>query len=70
MKELNDNDLEQVVGGIGTITKEEDIKTKWEKVGIKIIEVNGFTEYYLIKDGSKISPKKALEIYTSNGGII
>ena len=70
MKELNDNDLEQVVGGIGTTTKEEDIKTKWEKVGIKIIEVNGFTEYYLIKDGSKISPKKALEIYTSNGGII
>lgn len=70
MKRLNDNELELVVGGIGNITRDKDIETKWEKVGVRIIKENGFTEYYLIEDGTKISPKKALEIYTSRGGML
>ena len=68
VKELNDEELETIAGGIGSSNSENINKEKWEKFGIKIVEVNGFVEYYLIKDGTKISPKKALEIYTANGG--
>lgn len=68
MKELNDDELDKIAGGIGNSNTNNDNKEKWEKVGIKIVEVNGFAEYYLIKDGTKLSPKKALEIYTANGG--
>ena len=68
MKELNDDELDKIAGGIGNSNTNNDNKEKWEKVGIKIVEVNGFAEYYLIKDGTKLSPKKALEIYTVNGG--
>ena len=68
MKELNDEELDKVAGGIGNSNEENSNIEKWAKVGIKIVEVNGFVEYYLIKDGTKLSPKKALEIYTANGG--
>ena len=68
-KELNDDELDNIAGGVGNGEK-NDKKEKWAKVGIKIVELNGFAEYYLIKDGTKISPKKAIEIYTANGGIL
>lgn len=68
MKELYDDELDDIAGGIGNSNTNNDNKEKWAKVGIKIVEVNGFAEYYLIKDGTKLSPKKALEIYISNGG--
>ena len=68
MKGLNDDELDNIAGGIGNSNRESSNKEKWAKVGIRIVEVNGFAEYYLIKDGTKISPKKALEIYTANGG--
>ena len=68
MKELNDDELDKVAGGIGNSNEATSNKEKWAKVGIKIVEVNGFAEYYLIKDGTKLSPKKAIEIYTANGG--
>lgn len=71
MKELKEEELDNISGGITTTdNSEEIIKEKWKKVGIKIVQVNGYTEYYLIKDGTKISPKKALEIYTVNGGTL
>lgn len=66
MKKLNDNDLKQVSGGINQ--NNESNEKKWLKVGIKVIQVNGFAEYYLIKNNTKISPQKALEIYLSQGG--
>ena len=62
MEKLGDNELNQVSGGISESNEE-----KWLKVGIKVIQVNGFAEYYLIKDNMKISPQKALEIYLSQG---
>lgn len=65
MKKLDDNDLSQISGGISQTT--ESNEEKWLKVGIKVIQVNGFAEYYLIKDNTKISPQKALEIYLSQG---
>ena len=68
MKELNDDELDKVAGGIGSSNDENSNKEKWAKVGIKIVEVNGLAEYYLIKDGTNLSPKKAIEIYTANGG--
>ena len=68
-KELNDDELDNIVGGVGESNSDSN-KEKWAKVGIRIVEVNGFAEYYLIKDGTKISPKKAIEIYTANGGIL
>lgn len=68
VKELNDDELDKVSGGIGNSNDENSNKEKWAKVGIKIVEVNGLAEYYLIKDGTRISPKKAIEIYTVNGG--
>ena len=68
MKELNDDELDKVSGGIGNSNDENSNKEKWAKVGIKIVEVNGLAEYYLIKDGTRISPKTAIEIYTVNGG--
>ena len=64
MKRLDDDNLNNVSGGINNNV---DIEKKWEKVGIKVVIVNGFAEYYL-KDGTKISPSKALEIYLSQGG--
>ena len=66
-KSLTDEELDNIAGGIGSQNSENN-KEKWAKVGIRIVEVNGFMEYYLIKDGTKLSPKKALEIYTENGG--
>ena len=66
MEKLDDNDLNQVSGGINQ--SNESNKEKWLKVGIKVIQVNGFAEYYLIKDNTKITPQKALEIYLSQGG--
>ena len=63
MKRLDDDILKNVSGGIDN---NENIE-KWEKVGIKVVIVNGFAEYYL-KDGTQISPHKALEIYISQGG--
>ena len=63
MKALDDNDLTQVSGGISQ--SNESNEDKWLKVGIKVIQVNGFAEYFLIKDNTKISPQKALEIYLS-----
>ena len=68
-KELNDDELDNIAGGVGESNSDSN-KEKWAKVGIRIVEVNGFAEYYLIKDGTKISPKKAIEIYTANGGIL
>ena len=68
-KELNADELDNIAGGVGESNNDSN-KEKWSKVGIRIVEVNGFTEYYLIKDGTKISPKKAIEIYTENGGIL
>lgn len=68
MKELNDDELDKVAGGIGNSNEKTSNKEKWAKVGIRIVEVNGFAEYYLIKDGTKLSPKRAIEIYTANGG--
>ena len=64
MKKIDDDSLKIVSGGI---SNNEDIEKKWEKVGIKVVIVNGFAEYYL-KDGTKLSPQKALEIYLSQGG--
>lgn len=66
MEKLDDNDLNQVSGGINQ--SNESNEEKWLKVGIKVIQVNGFAEYYLIKNNTKISPQKALEIYLSQGG--
>ena len=68
-KELNDDELDNIVGGVGESNSDSN-KEKWAKVGIRIVEINGIAEYYLIKDGTKISPKKAIEIYTANGGIL
>ena len=68
MKELNDDELETIACGIGNSNIENSNKEKWAKVGIRIVEVNGLAEYFLIKDGTKISPQKALEIYIANGG--
>ena len=50
VKELNDDELDKVSGGIGNSNDENSNKEKWAKVGIKIVEVNGLAEYYLIKD--------------------
>ena len=60
---LDDNDLNQVSGGISQ--NDESNEEKWLKVGIKVIQANGFAEYFLIKDNTRISPQKALEIYLS-----
>jgi bacteriocin-like protein len=68
-KELNDDELNNIAGGFGDSNNDSN-KEKWAKVGIRIVEANGIAEYYLIKDGTKISPKKAIEIYTANGGIL
>ena len=68
-KELNDDELDNIVGGVGESNGDSN-KEKWAKVGIRIVEINGIAEYYLIKNGSKISPKKAIDIYTTNGGIL
>ena len=68
-KELNDDELDNIVGGVGESNGDSN-KEKWAKVGIRIVEISGIVEYYLIKDGTKISPKKAIEIYTANGGIL
>lgn len=70
MKELNDDELDKIAAGIGNSDEDNRNKEKWAKVGIKLVKVNGFAEYYLIKDGTKISPQKALEIYKANGGEI
>ena len=67
--ELNDDELDNIAGGVEESNNDSN-KEKWAKVGIRIVEINGITEYYLIKDGTKISPKKAIEIYTANGGIL
>ena len=67
--ELNDDELDNIAGGIEENNNDSN-EQKWAKVGIKIVETNGIAEYYLIKDGTKISPKKAIEIYTANGGIL
>ena len=66
MKELNEEELETIAGGITSSNIENNNKEKWAKVGIRIVETNGFAEYYLIKDGKKISPQKAIEIYKAN----
>lgn len=68
-KELNEDELDNIAGGVGN-SKNDSNSEKWAKVGIRIVEINGIAEYYLIKDGTKISPKKAIEIYTANGGIL
>ena len=68
-KELNDDELDNIVGGVGESNSDSN-KEKWAKVGIRIVEINGIAEYFLLKDGTKISPKKAIEIYTENGGIL
>lgn len=70
VKELNDDELDKIAAGIGNSDEDNGNKEKWAKVGIKLVKVNGFAEYYLIKDGTKISPQKALEIYKANGGEI
>ena len=70
MKELDEKSLDSIVGGIAVNNSNAGNEEKWAKVGIRIAHVNGFAEYYLIKDGTRISPKKALEIYTSMGGKI
>ena len=67
--ELNDDELDNIAGGFVESNNDSN-KEKWAKVGIRIVEINGIAEYYLIKDGTKISPKKAIEIYTANGGIL
>ena len=69
MKELNEDELNNIAGGIGD-SNNDSTREKWAKVGIRIVETNGIAEYYLIKDGTKISPKKAIEIYTANGGVL
>ena len=68
-KELNEDELDKIVGGVGNRNNDSN-KEKWAKVGIRIVEINGIAEYFLLKDGTKISPKKAIEIYTANGGIL
>ena len=68
-KELNDDELNNIAGGVEESNNDSN-KEKWAKVGIRIVEINGIAEYYLIKDGTKISPKKAIEIYTANGCIL
>ena len=68
-KELNADELDNIAGGVGENNNDSN-KEKWAKVGIRIVEINGIAEYYLLKDGTKISPKKAIEIYTANGGIL
>ena len=68
-EELNEDELDKIVGGVGNRNNDSN-REKWAKVGIRIVEANGIAEYYLIKDGTKISPKKAIEIYTANGGIL
>lgn len=65
-KELNEDELENIAGGVGNSNNDSN-KEKWAKVGIRIVEINGIAEYFLLKDGTKISPKKAIEIYTANG---
>ena len=67
MKESNIESLDSIVVGIG-IKSNAGNEEKWTKVGIRMIEANGFSEYYLIKDRTKISPKRALEINNSMGG--
>ena len=67
--ELYDDELDNIAGGVGDSNNDSN-KEKWAKVGIRIVEINGIAEYYLIKDGTKISPKKAIEIYTANGCIL
>ena len=68
-KELNEDELDNIAGGARNRNNDSN-REKWAKVGIRIEEANGIAEYYLIKDGTKISPKKAIEIYTANGGIL
>ncbi|MBR3133824.1 MAG: bacteriocin [Clostridia bacterium] len=68
-EELNEDELDKIVGGVGNRNNDSN-REKWAKVGIRIVEANGIAEYYLINDGTKISPKKAIEIYTANGGIL
>ena len=68
-EELNEDELDKIVGGVGNRNNDSN-REKWAKVGIRIVEINGIAEYYLIKDGTKISPKKAIEIYTANGCIL
>ena len=68
-KELNEDELENIAGGVGN-SKNDSNREKWAKVGIRIVEINGIAEYFLLKDGTKISPKQAIEIYTANGGIL
>ena len=68
MKELNEEELDKVAGGIYDASDNVNVE-KWNKVGIRIVVVNGFAEYYLIKDGTKISPQKAIEIYNSISAI-
>ena len=68
-KELNDDELDNIAGGVEGSNNDSN-KEKWAKVGIRIVELNGIAEYFLLKDGTKISPKKAIEIYTANGGIL
>ena len=68
-KELNDDELDNIAGGVEESNNDSN-KEKWAKVGIRIVEINGIAEYFLLKDGTKISPKKAIEIYTANGGIL
>ena len=67
--ELNDDELDNIAGGVCESNNDSN-KEKWAKVGIRIVEINGIVEYFLLKDGTKISPKKAIEIYTANGGIL
>ena len=67
--EMSDEELDKIAGGVGESNNDSN-KEKWAKVGIRIVEINGIAEYYLLKDGTKISPKKAIEIYTANGGIL
>ena len=68
-KELNDDEWDNIAGGVEESNNDSN-KEKWAKVGIRIVEINGIAEYFLLKDGTKISPKKAIEIYTANGGIL
>ena len=63
MKALDDNELDRITGGTGNAGNAN--AEKWAAVGIRIVETYGFPEYYLIKDGSRISPQKALEIYNA-----
>ena len=82
MKELNDDELDKVSGGIGNSNDENSNKEKWAKVGIKIVEVKLIISAVMYINGCSdvpnaiatcvstrsLSPKKALEIYTANGG--